>query len=67
MIRNPIGVDVTAAFAGEVVATKFCDEVHMVKVTNQSTNETVCALMRAKQLKAEEIFGVPNFAAGSAP
>ena len=36
IIRNPIGVDVTAAFAGEVVATKFCDERHMLRTLNVS-------------------------------
>jgi len=71
MIRNPIGVDVTAAFAGEVVAKEFCDEVHMVKMLCDADEEEVKGAVRTmlveKQRRAEKIFGKPNFEAGRAP
>ena len=35
IIRNPIGVDVPAAFRGEVTATRFCDERSMVLVLDK--------------------------------
>jgi hypothetical protein len=31
IIRNPVGCDVTAAFEGKVVPTRFCDEFQMVR------------------------------------
>ena len=74
MIRNPIGVDVTAAFAGEVVAKEFCDEVHMVKMLcggggpdAEHVEEAVRTMLVEKQRRAERIFGKPNFEAGRAP
>jgi GNAT superfamily N-acetyltransferase len=38
IIRNPIGVDVTAAFRGEVVADDYCDERSMIKVRTISSS-----------------------------
>ena len=69
VIRNPVGVDVTAAFAGEVVATKFCDEVHMAKVLADSdeVGAAVRCVLVGKQIKAERVFGKPNYVAGHAP
>jgi len=60
LIRNPIGVDVTAAFAGEVKATRFCDERHMVLVLDESKREGILNAMSQKRDKALAIFGAPN-------
>ena len=57
IIRNPIGVDVTAAFRGEVVATKFCDEKHMVRILDETKRTEILSFMEAKRKKASDIFG----------
>jgi hypothetical protein len=48
IIRNPIGVDVPAAFRGEVVATKFADEKHMVRILNVDKRTEVMDLLKGK-------------------
>lgn len=60
LIRNPLEVDVTAAFAGEVVATKFCDERHMVLILDETKRESILRAMAAKRKKASDIFGDPE-------
>lgn len=62
IIRNPVGVDVTAAFRGEVVATSFCDERSMVRIINTDEEEKrqVLEEMATKRKRAAEIFGAPT-------
>lgn len=57
IIRNPVGVDVTAAFRGEVVATRFCDERQMVLVLDEARREETLAELAEKRIKAAEMFG----------
>ena len=62
IIRNPVGVDVTAAFRGEVVATAFCDERSMVRIitTDEEEERLVLEEMAVKRQRAAEIFGAPT-------
>jgi ribosomal protein S18 acetylase RimI-like enzyme len=62
IIRNPVGVDVTAAFRGEVKATSFCDERSMVRILTSDKDEQarVLASMAAKRKRAAEMFGTPT-------
>jgi [ribosomal protein S18]-alanine N-acetyltransferase len=60
MIRNPLGCDVTAAFAGEATPTGFADEYQMVKVLNRSKCAEVMSLLGAKRERAKTLFGVPT-------
>ena len=57
IIRNPIGVDVTAAFRGEVTATEFCDEKSMVLVLDEGAREDVLQHIKQKIETATRIFG----------
>ena len=43
IIRNPLGVDVAAAFAGDVVATSFSDEFHMVRILDEQARSAMLA------------------------
>ena len=63
IIRNPVGCDVTAAFRGEVVATRFCDEFQMVRVLDDARREELVAALLAKQKRAASIFGDANIVA----
>ena len=57
IIRNPLGVDVAAAFAGDVVATSFSDEFHMVRILDEQARSRVLEAMAAKRRKATDLFG----------
>ena len=57
MIRNPVGVDVTAAFRGDVVATRFCDERQMVLVLDEARREETLTALAEKRVEAAEMFG----------
>lgn len=52
----------TAAFRGEVKATKFCDERSMVRMltTDEAEAKRVLADMESKRARAAEIFGAPT-------
>lgn len=56
-IRNPIGCDVVAAFAGRVVASDFRIERQMVKVLDEHARTRVLAAMADKRRRAAELFG----------
>ena len=57
IIRNPVGVDVPAAFRGEVVATRFCDEHQLVRVLDESKRAPLLAALGEKRVRAEKLFG----------
>lgn len=57
IIRNPLGVDVTAAFAGTVVATAFSDEFHMCRILDEQARERVLEAMAQKRRRAAALFG----------
>lgn len=58
LILNPLGVDVTAAFAGEpCTPTGVTVEHHLVRVLDEACREGVMAAMAAKQARAKELFG----------
>jgi RimJ/RimL family protein N-acetyltransferase len=59
IIRNPIGVDVTAAFRGEVTATEFCDERSLVLILDEDSREDVLKHIVEKIEIAAKIFGAP--------
>jgi RimJ/RimL family protein N-acetyltransferase len=59
IIRNPIGVDVTAAFRGEVIATEFCDERSLVLILDEESRESVLTHIAGKIETAAKIFGEP--------
>ena len=52
MLRIPLGVDVTAAEAGEVQASQFRDERQMVCVINGASRDRVLAYLAAKRAAA---------------
>ena len=56
------GVDVTAAFRGEVVATQFCDERSMIRILTEdpTVKAQVLREMELKREKAAETFGDPT-------
>ena len=57
IIRNPVGCDVTAAFAGLAKPTSICDEFQLVRVLIETEREDILAEMAAKRSKAIELFG----------
>ena len=57
IIRRPLGVDVTAAFAGSVAATSFRDERQMCRVLDEEARPRVLEAMAAKRRRAAELFG----------
>ena len=57
VIRNPLGVDVTAAFAGTVVATAFSDEHHMCRILDEQARDRIVEAMAAKRRRAADLFG----------
>ena len=59
IIRNPLGVDVPAAFRGEVAAKEFCDERSLMRVLNMDAREDLLVQMEQKRRRALEVFGSP--------
>ena len=59
IIRNPLGVDVTAAFEGSAVPTSFSDEFHMCRILDEQARARVMELMAVKRCRAAELFGPP--------
>lgn len=57
IIRNPLGVDVTAAFAGTATPTGFADEHHMCLVLDEGRRQQTLAQLKQKQLTATKLFG----------
>jgi RimJ/RimL family protein N-acetyltransferase len=57
IIRNPVGCDVTAAFAGKATPTHFCDEFQMVRILDEAQRDATLAELTAKRAKATELFG----------
>jgi RimJ/RimL family protein N-acetyltransferase len=57
LIRNPLGVDVTAAFVGSVVASTFSDELHMCRILDESARARILESLAAKRRRAAELFG----------
>ena len=57
MIRNPLGVDVTAAFRGEATPTGVSDEVQMVYIVEPERREEVLRRLATKRERAAQLFG----------
>lgn len=60
IIRNPVGVDVPAAFRGEVIATQFCDERSLIRILDESARENILKAMASKREMAAKLFGEPT-------
>ena len=59
VIRNPLGCDVTAAFAGDATPTAFADELQLVKVLGRGQRTEVLGRLEAKRARAAALFGSP--------
>ncbi len=57
VIRNPVGCDVTAAFAGTATPTHCVDELQMVRVLDENHCLAILAELAAKRKRAAELFG----------
>ncbi|MCP4165099.1 MAG: GNAT family N-acetyltransferase [Chloroflexi bacterium] len=57
IINNPLGVDVTAAFAGEVQAASYQPERQMVYVLNEKKRHDVMDYLAMKREAAADMFG----------
>ena len=56
-IRNPVGCDVTAAFAGTATPTHVVEELQMARFLDDARRSDIVSELAAKRARAAELFG----------